>query len=218
MKLYILPSAHVSKKSVQKVKNSINDLDLDLVAVELCPDRAKALIRGYKPGFFDLIKSPTYAFLFLSQQAIGAIFKSKPGLEMETALKMARDKKLKVLLADMPIQRIMAGFKQIPWSEKFKMIIPSKSVKLPKMSPGNIDSLTTTDNITKLISYIEMNYPYTYEFLINKRNHYIFKSLLKFPENKILLVIGAGHLPGLMKLINQYNYKNPELKIDVVIV
>ena len=213
MDLILIPTAHISKKSIQKVKITIKNEKPDIIAVELDKQRALALLSGKKPSLKILLKNPSFLFMYFAQQILGIIFKSTPGEEMRTALFEAGKNKIPILLADMPISQIVQNMKKITLKEKLKMLLPMKIKGI-----SSIDELTHPDKLRPLLKKIEEKYPMLYKVLLEDRNQFIFNRISKVNYEKIVGVFGAGHIPGLIDLIKQYNLNNPEEKINLKII
>ena len=60
MEWILIPTAHVSRKSIQKVRGTIRGYAPEVVAVELDKQRAVALISGKKPSLSTLIRNPGF--------------------------------------------------------------------------------------------------------------------------------------------------------------
>ncbi|MCC7552178.1 TraB/GumN family protein [Candidatus Micrarchaeota archaeon] len=213
MELILIPTAHISKKSIQQVIDTINLEKPDIIAVELDKQRAIGLLQNKKPNLLVLLKNPGFLFMYSAQQIIGLIFKSKPGEEMKTALVESGKHKIPILLADMPISKTIENMKKIPFREKIKMFAPVKINGI-----NSIDKLTDPDKLRPILEQIKIKYPKTYQFLLEERNQFIFDKLISCNYLKIVGVFGAGHIPGLIDLINQYNINNKEKIINFKIV
>lgn len=213
MELILIPTAHISKKSIQQVIDTIRYEKPDLIAVELDKQRAIAILTNKKPKVLDLLKNPGFLFMYSAQQIIGLIFKSKPGEEMKTALIESSKNKIPILLADMPITKTMENMKKIPFKEKLKMFMPMKIEGI-----DSIDKLTDPKRLRPILEQIKINYPTTYKFLLEERNKYIFEKIRETNYKKIVGVFGAGHIPGLLDLIEQHNLNNLENKINIKII
>ena len=58
--IYLIGTAHISKKSIELVKSTIQKIKPDIVGVELCPSRFKQLMQGKKwseTNLSDIIKT-----------------------------------------------------------------------------------------------------------------------------------------------------------------
>ncbi|MFA5381695.1 MAG: TraB/GumN family protein [Candidatus Micrarchaeia archaeon] len=213
MELILVPTAHVSKKSIELVKKTINEEKPDLIAVELDKQRAMSLLSGKKPDLLTLLKNPGFLFMYSAQQIIGFILKSTPGEEMKTALLEAGKNNIPILLSDLPIQYTMQNLKKIPFREKLKLITPMKIKGI-----DSIEKLTNPKELRPLLIQIKERYPNTYKYLIEDRNNFIFNKIINSKQTKIVGVYGAGHIPGLEDLIKEYNLINLENKIQLKVI
>lgn len=212
MELIIVPTAHVSKASVEKVRRVITETNPDIIAVELCQARFKALMEGVRPSAFQLLRSPLYSSLFILQQLLGAVLGSKPGGEMKEAILTAAALKKPILLADADINLIMKKISAIPLHEKLGLVFqiflsPFSRQKLPR--PTKLEDLTNPSFLAPILSNFKFSFPKTYKSLVDDRNRYMFGSLLNFPDKKIVLVIGAGHTEGIIELADAWVAQDP---------
>jgi len=212
MELIIVPTAHVSKASVEKVRRVITDSNPDIVAVELCQTRFRALMDGAKPSLSQMVRSPLYSSLFLIQQLLGKLLGSKPGNEMKEAILAAAQLGKPVLLADEDITKIMKKISSIPLREKLGLVLqiftaPFSRNKLPHAA--RLEDLSTPSFLAPILMQFKSSFPITYKYLVDDRNRYMLGSLLNFQDKKIVLVIGAGHAKGICELADAWVAEKP---------
>lgn len=207
MRLIIVPTAHVSKKSIAKVREAVIKEDPDAVALELCPSRLRALLSNRKPTIRQLLSSPTYAFLYLLQQLLGRIFGSAPGSEMLEGIKAASEIKKPLLLVDRDVRVTVEGIRKIPLGEKIRMLAEIFLFPFSMKRIRKLEQLTDYNFLLPFLIQFKQKFPKTYTYLVAERNEHIFKSLLPHMEKKIVLVVGAGHVSGLLDLIKEHNLK-----------
>src|SRR5690606_14556327 len=106
---YIVGTAHVSQRSVDEVRQVIDQVQPDVVCVELCQARHDALTKDSAFRDLDVFKvvregKTLYllAHLALSgyQRRIGATMGVKPGAELLAAVTAAREQGIPVELID----------------------------------------------------------------------------------------------------------------------
>jgi len=216
LRLVIVPTAHVSKDSVQKVRNTIVAENPDAIAVELCRNRFLSLMSGKKPTAGQLISSPLYAILYLLQQALGAIFKSEPGAEMKEAAILASQLHRPLLLADRDIEETMRMVKGIPLREKLSILLEFLLSPL-KLRRAKLSELTDYNFLLPFLFEFKEKFPRAYFALVDSRNEFILRSVLGFNAERMVLVVGAGHVPGLLELAKSHNL-NSQRKIDAIVV
>ncbi|MCK5594123.1 MAG: TraB/GumN family protein, partial [Candidatus Aenigmarchaeota archaeon] len=111
--IILVGTAHISKKSADLVKSTIETEKPDTVCVELCQSRYDSMTKKKKwenTKMTDLIKDKK-AYLFLSnlllanfEKKMGQNVKVQPGSEMIEAVKTAKKEKIKIGLIDRDIQ------------------------------------------------------------------------------------------------------------------
>ena len=209
--IIIVGTAHVSEKSVQEVVSKIEEIRPDIVAVELCPARYRALtgqeeekeikiselLSGGRLSFF-LVQ----LFLAYIQRKIGDEMGVKPGSEMLAAIEAAKRTGARVALVDrdvgITIQRFWAamGF----WG-KIKLI---GSLIPAAIGWGDeeidIDSITQEDIVSQLIGEFRKISPGASNALVDERDAYLARNLILLSkQGRVLAVVGAGHREGITK-------------------
>jgi len=227
MNLKIIGTSHIAKQSVNEIKKAIVDENPDVIALELDIERAAALLheRKSKLNIASILQIGVKGYVFAKigqyvQQKLGHKVGVAPGADMKTALELARKRKKDVAFIDQPIKITLKKFsKELSWKERgrfvadiFKGIFsPKKQMKELGLDSLDLTKVPTGDIIEKMVGQLKGRYPSVYKTLVEDRNKYMVKKLIKLmrkhPEKKILAVVGAGHKEGMEKLL---------LKIDVV--
>lgn len=212
MEITIVPVAHVSKASVELARETIEKENPQLIGLELCRERLEALAKGGNraPDIGMLISRPTTAVMFAAQQIIGKWWKIKPGEEMVEALRAAAEIGKPVALLDRPIRAIARDIEKIPLKEKFGMVF-SGGFGLPK-GKATLKQLMEPETISRLLSKMEKDFPVSYEVFVGSRNRYMFGKLLSHKPETAVIIVGAAHVPGLLRLAKE---PNPEVEITV---
>ncbi|MBE0517037.1 MAG: TraB/GumN family protein [Methanophagales archaeon] len=128
--ILLIGTGHVLEKSVKEVEEVIAREKPDVVAVELCEARYRALkgeLRDFSPKELLSAGNPflllTHWLLAYVQRRIGKEFGIEPGADMMAAIKKAEELGCKIALIDRPIQITMQRFwKKMRFVEKLKMI------------------------------------------------------------------------------------------------
>ena len=210
--IIIVGTAHVSEKSVQEVISKIDETRPDIVAVELCPARYRALIgqevekeikisellSGGKLFFF-LVQ----LFLAYIQRKIGEELGVKPGSEMLAAIDAAKRAGARVALVDRDIGITIQRF----WSamgffDKIRLVgslIPA-ALGWGDEEEIDIDSITQADIVSQMISEFRKISPGAANVLVDERDAYLARNLhLLSKQGRVLAVVGAGHREGIVK-------------------
>jgi pheromone shutdown protein TraB len=143
-----------------------------------------------------------------------------PGAEMKTALELAKKYKLQAELIDQPIKITLARFsKSLTWREKYRfveeivlgLLFPKRQMKKLGFTQFDLRKVPSKELIEKMMKHFQERYPSVYKALVEERNKYMIRQLVRlmkeYPEKKILAVVGAGHEKGMRELL---------LKVEVV--
>jgi pheromone shutdown protein TraB len=154
------------------------------------------------------------------QQKLGKTVGIAPGSEMKTALELAQQEKIKIVFIDQPIKITLQNFsKELTWTEKgcflldlLKGILFAKSqMKTYGLDQFDLTKVPQKELIQKMMEQLKQRYPNIYKTLVEDRNRYMVRKLVKllraYPEKNILVIVGAGHKEGMEELL---------LKVDVV--
>ena len=234
MVVYLVPTVHISSASVTRVQTAIRELKPAIVAVELCPARYAALVRREKPSVFGLLSKPRFALLYLAQQSLGALAGVSPGAEMRAAVETAAQARIPVLLADRDISLTLSRLSRVPLREQVSAVIPFvlSGGRLPggvsvgteassRGAPTNFsqfEDFADPARLAPLLAAIAQRFPVIYSVLISERDDVLFSRALPFAvERDVVVVVGAGHVPGVLARFAEYN-KNHALPIDVRVV
>ena len=112
-KITLIGTAHVSKESVEEVKETIKTINPDCVAVELDEKRADSIQNSEKYKELDIVQvlKRGEGFLLIAnlilasfQRKMGQNVGVKPGDEMLAAIEVAKELNIPTALVDRPIQ------------------------------------------------------------------------------------------------------------------
>ncbi len=217
--LTLLGTSHVAVQSIKEVKQLINEIKPEVVALELDKPRLIALMSTEKPKIKiqDVIKMGLGTFLINSigawiETKFGKMVGVKPGTEMKTAVLEARKINAKLALIDRDIKITLKRLrKKITWKEKFTIIydiIMGAIFKKGEVEKFNLQEVPSKELIDKLVKRVKIRYPTFYKVLIDERNKFMAKRLAQLMQNyqnqEIVAVIGAGHEEEMVSLIKKY--------------
>ncbi|PIZ51566.1 hypothetical protein COY27_03260 [Candidatus Woesearchaeota archaeon CG_4_10_14_0_2_um_filter_33_13] len=227
MNLKIIGTSHIAKQSINEIKKAFSEFKPEIIAVELDLNRAMSLMQEERSkvsaSAITKIGIKGYAFAKIGQfvqQKLGKGVGVAPGSEMKTALELAAKEKINVAFIDQPIQLTLKRFsKNLTWKEKFRFIadifkgllFPKRQIKEYGLENFDLTKVPDGEVVTKMIESMKIRYPNVYKTLVEDRNRYMVKSLVKIlrksPDKRILVIVGAGHKKGMAELL---------LKVDVV--
>jgi pheromone shutdown-related protein TraB len=227
-RIYIVGTAHVSDESVKLVEETIKKVKPDAVAVELCEHRLTALKEEKKwdeTEITEVIKSGrTYLFLVQIllanfQRQIGDKVGIKPGSEMLKAVEIAEENKVKVVLVDRDItvtlKRAMA---LATGREKLRLLYGLMNDILggEDVDEEVIEKLKEKDMLSELMEELAVETPSIKRVLVDERDDYMALSIASIEADRIVAVVGAGHVEGLRKNLEELeDYVVVKYKTDI---
>ena len=213
--IILLGTAHVSKESVRLVTDVIEAEKPDTVCVELCESRYQSIRQKDKWLDKDIIKviKEKKSFLLLSnlllasfQKRIAEKFDVKPGEEMIKAIEVGESAGAGIHLADRNIRITLAKTWRVMglW-DKIKLLFQLilSMGKIDEISEADIEKMKQEDVLQTLLADVEKSLPVLKDILIDERDQYLTFKIRTAPGNKIVAVVGAGHVPGIKKCWDQ---------------
>ncbi|MBW1650773.1 MAG: TraB/GumN family protein [Deltaproteobacteria bacterium] len=211
----LIGTAHVSKKSVDTVKEIIEREKPDTVCIELCESRYKTVVSGSGWQDMDIIKviKEKKASLLLSnlllasfQKKIAAKLDIKPGAEMLQAIESANFVNAKIHLADRDIKTtlVRAWRSMGLWSKikvVFQLLLSVGSGA--DITEEEIEQMKQTDVLENLIKEVGKSMPILKEILIDERDKYLAEKIRNAEGENIVAVVGAGHVPGITSYVTE---------------
>lgn len=218
-RLTLLGTAHVSRSSAAEVEQMLASGEYDTVAVELCPSRYKHLLNPESMAEMDLfqvlregktVRVIANLALGSMQQRIADEIGVKPGLEMDAAVKCAREKQIPIWLIDRDIGKTLTRIhRNIPWWQRITLIggLLGSVFIHQKVSEEEIEKLKESDILEATLSQFAEENKTIFHPLIAERDEFMAARLRaeidKSEHRNILVVIGAGHLAGISQRLNK---------------
>ena len=211
LKLMLIGTAHVIDLSLP-LERSIRNFDPELVALELDKQRWYAL-----KSESNKLQGPFYLrILARFQRYLGDTFGSSPGAEMVVATNVANSLNSKLAFIDKPILHTIRGaWKRMPWNEFFKMIMDGL-VSFVGGGDVNVERSMRTGDFTNELVQFANEYPSLKSELIDKRDNYMAMNIIKLFRTqkcqRIVAIVGEGHIEGMAKKLNSLNPSIVRLK------
>jgi len=211
--LRILGTAHVSSESVELVRNQIEEWGPDLVAVELCPSRMAALTEPESLDSEDLlkiIKEGRSAMILLQsalaaqQRKMGISSGEKPGAELLAAVKAAEESDIPVEMIDRDVViTLRRAWRKMGMIEKWRIL--NALLWEEDDEEVSIDEvLGDSDLLSSMMEEAREVAPRAGEVLIDERDSFLAGRIQQIRgKGKVLAVIGAGHLSGVVKNLGE---------------
>ena len=207
--LILIGTAHVSKKSAEQVRETIEEEDPDTVCVELDKGRYDSIVNKKRWESMDIvkiIKEKRTTFLLVNlvlssyQKRIAKQFGINSGAEMIEAVKTAEENDKKIVLADREIKTtFLRIWRTMSFWGKMKLlgIIIASIFSDEKISEEELEELKSGDMLNSALKELSDAFPELKRPLIDERDQYIANKLKHAPGKKIIAVLGAGHIPGI---------------------
>jgi len=214
--IFVLGTAHVSKRSIEDVDKSIEEFKPDLVALELCKNRYDKLVfnnQWFNKDLFDIINNNEHLLFLLNitlssyQRSIGEELGVMPGSEFLEANKVAKEKGINVALVDRDINVTMKrAFEKTSFWDKMKIFFAIIGSFLFSPAPKKediIEALKKEDMLNRALDEFGKFSKSLKTVLIDERNTYIANKTLALDSDKILLVVGAGHAKEIANILDK---------------
>lgn len=213
--IWLVGTAHVSAKSVEDVHAAVRAVHPDAVAVELCEPRFQTMLDSgawKKTDIFQVVRKKKAVFL-LAQLALQAFYRKvgkslevEPGADMKAAIDDARRENLPIFPVD---RRIDITLKRIWgslsfWS-KVRLLCTGLSAVFSngeeEPSADDIETLKNRDVFSGALAEMDKSFPGLKSRLIDERDVYLAQKLREVPASRLVAVVGAGHVPGILRAI-----------------
>ncbi len=207
--LVLVGTAHVSRESAELAEAVIAAEAPDTVCVELCRSRYEAIKQREKWQEMDIVKvireKRTSVLLF---QLLLASFQKKiaeklgitPGEEMIRSVARAEEQGAEVVLADREIRvTLLRAWRKMGFWTKIRGL-PEMIVSLfytEEVTAEEVEKLKQQDVLEVALQTFGEKLPTLKTTLIDERDQYLSHTISHAPGNKIVAVVGAGHVPGI---------------------
>ena len=207
--IYLVGTAHISKKSTELAESVIREIKPDAVAIELCDSRFQSLKdpdRWKKTDLVSIIRAGKAQVLMAQlmlagfQRKLGKQLDVKPGAEMMQSAKVAEELNIPIVLADrevrITLKRTWAALGL--WGAlKLSSTMLSGLFSNEKISEAEIERMKSSDALDELMKEFSAKLPEVRKTLIDERDKYLTEKIQSSNAKKIVAIVGAGHVPGM---------------------
>jgi len=206
--IILVGTAHVSRESIDEVQELIRNEKPDMVCVELDAGRLASMTQQDSWEKLDLVKvfKEGKGFLLMAnlvlssfQRRLGQNLGVKPGDEMKAAIDSATELGIPYSLCDREVQLTLkrawsnCGF----WSKnKLLATLLSSAFSTEKIDEQEIESLKNKNELDSMMGELADYLPEVKKTLIDERDQYLASKIWASQGNRIVAVIGAGHMAG----------------------
>ena len=218
----IIGTAHISKKSVDLVRDTIRKERPDCVCLELDKRRYRSLIKPQNWENLDLkhiIREKQLSTLIIQimlasfQKRLGDKTGVLPGMEMVEAARVSDEESIKTALCDRDARiTLRRAWASTPFFKK-SMIISSVIASLfdqTDISEDQLGELRDQDVLSEMLKEIGTVLPEVKHVLIDERDDYLAEKIRTTTGNRIVAVVGAGHVQGILESLKL----NRKIKIE----
>jgi pheromone shutdown-related protein TraB len=212
--IILVGTAHVSRDSVDEVTRIIAEEKPDRVCVELDEGRYRSMEEGSTWQNLDIGKvlREGKGFLLLAnlvlgsfQRRLGSDLGVKPGEEMLAAVNAAKGLGIPFSLCDRQIHTTLrrAWARTSFWGKNKMLAAMLSSVfTSEKLTSEEIEGLKQKDMLQSMLDELAGYLPAAKEVLIDERDTYLAEKIGRAEGRRIVAVVGAGHVPGIVKYLN----------------
>lgn len=213
--IILVGTAHISRESVELVKDIIRREQPDCVCVELDQRRYKAISRKDRFEQLDIKKiikkkqlATLMANLILSsyQKKLGEKMGVLPGTELIEAARVAKEEGIAVELCDRDIRvTLLRAWRKTPLWKKGKLMA-SLVMSLfddTDITEEKLRDLKKTDVISELMAELGSAMHELKNVLIDERDTYLSEKIKGAPGKRIVAVVGKGHIAGIEKALQE---------------
>ena len=211
----LIGTAHVSQLSVEMVEEKIGAGDYDCVAVELCAPRLENITNQAwwkNLDIYQIFKKKKAGLLLINlaltayQKRLAERIGVEAGKEMVRAVELSRENHLRLEVIDRNISTTLHRLvTEVSFWQKMKIVggLVAGVFVGEEISEEQIEDLKRGDMLHAVVSEFGEELPEIKRVLIDERDEYMVGRLNQISAShdapkKILALVGAGHLMGMM--------------------
>jgi len=222
--IILVGTAHVSRESAELVERVISEENPDTVCIELCHARFDALKKKDQWQEMDIVKviRDKRTSLLLSQllmmsfqKKIAEKFNINPGEEMLRAIALAEKQETKIVLADREIRvTLLRTWRKMRFFSKVRLMAEMflSLFMTDDIGEEDIEKLKEHDVLDMTLRQFGEKMPDLKKTLIDERDQYLASSIRSAAGDKVVAVVGAGHIPGIVRTIEE----NQDVDVEAI--
>lgn len=210
----LVGTAHVSRQSAELVREVIEKERPECVCVELDSQRYKSLSEQRKWESLDLkalIRQKQLSTLLINlllasyQKKLGDKLGVMPGVELLEATKTAGEFNIPIALCDRDIRvTLRRAWHSMSFWNKMKLMSAGLAgiFDNQEISEERLSEIRQKDVLNELIMELGAAMPVLKTVLIDERDTYLAQKIREAEGEKIVAVVGAGHVQGISAALN----------------
>lgn len=218
--IILIGTAHISRDSVDTVRQVIREEKPDSVCIELDEQRYRSLTDTKGWQSLDLVKAIRQgqgpfllANLALSafQKRMGLKTGVKPGAELAAAAEVAKEQGAEICLIDREIRTtLLRAWRKTGLWKKLQVFAAlfSGLFESQELDEEQLTALRQGDTLTAMLDEMGDMLPSMKTVLVDERDQYMAEHMRQAPGKHLVAVVGAAHIPGIRRRLAEQS--NPE--------
>lgn len=207
-RIVLVGTAHVSRRSVEEVRQVIETERPETVCVELDEQRLRTLLdpeQWKRTDVLAVVRQGKALFLLSSllmasiQRRIGRQLGVQPGAELQEAVEAARDVGSRVELIDRDIRvTLRRAWSRFGLWERLKVSVQILGgvLSAEELDVEAVEALKRNETLGDAMELLAREFPGVKDVLIDERDRYMAEKIRRAPGRTVVAVLGMGHLPG----------------------
>jgi pheromone shutdown-related protein TraB len=224
--ILLLGTAHISRESVDLVTRTIREEQPDRVCVEIDENRYQAISKKKdwsQINIYQIIREKKVFFLLGNyvlasfQKRMGIDLGVRPGTEMLEAIRTAESEHIPFSLCDRDIQVTLkrAWAKTGLWGKnKLLAALLGSIFSKEKLTEEQIEELKEKGALEGMMEELAGYLPSVKQVLIDERDRYLAAKIFDSAGDKIVAVVGAGHMPGIVRRLEALHKGNENTELS----
>ena len=213
--IVLVGTAHISQVSKELVRKNNKKEKPDTVCVELDAGRMQSLKdpdRWKKTDLKEVIKKKQLATLIANlvlgsyQKRMGKQTGVKPGAELKEAVDVSESAGIPIVLADRDIKiTLKRAWACTRWYRKLSLLggLFASIFDKTEISEEELEKIKEQDSLSAMMQEFGKTFPEVKQVLIDERDQFLASKIKSAAGKKVVAVVGAGHMKGIAKTIEQ---------------
>ncbi len=210
-RFFLVGTAHISQQSVDLVREVIEGERPDCVCVELDQQRYEALSQEktfQAQDLREIIRNRQLAALLMNlllasyQKRLGMKLGVTPGKELLEATRAAQENDIPIALCDRDVRiTLRRAWAAISFWHKLQLAsgVMASAFEDVEISEEELARIRQQDVLSELMRELGEAMPRLKTSLIDERDTYLAQKIREAPGQKIVAVVGAGHIEGMSR-------------------
>lgn len=215
--ILLVGTAHISQQSTDLVTQVIEQERPDAVCIELDEKRYAALSKRNNWENLNLkqvVRNKQLATLMVNlilaayQKKLGGQLGIMPGAELLAAARTAEQLDIPITLCDRDVRVTLRRAWHATSLLKKGYLLATLLTSLfdkTELNEEKLAEMRRKDVLSELINELGAALPHTKEVLIDERDIFMAEKIKRTPGRRLVAVVGAGHMEGIKRVIEQDN-------------